>query len=140
MIAQNSTDTIVAIDSAFPTPFAASSFFFSPSFKLKYADAPSPNISENANPIITNGNTTFVAPFPRYPTPHPIKIWSTMLYSEFTNRDIMHGIENFLINFPIFSVPSMFSSFSNFLSFFLFYILSAVVLTVAPDFVSFQIF
>ena len=31
----------------------------------------------------------------------------------------MHGIENFLINFPIFSVPSMFSSFSNFLSFFL---------------------
>ena len=37
-----------------------------------------------------------------------------MLYNEFTNNDIIHGIENFLINFPIFSVPNMFSSFSIF--------------------------
>ena len=56
----------------------------------------------------------FVAPFPKYPTPQPMKIWSTMLYNEFTNIDIIHGIENFLINFPIFSFPSIFSSTSTF--------------------------
>ena len=49
----------------FATPFPASSFFFSPNFKLRYADAPSPNINENAKHIIVNGNTTFVAPFPK---------------------------------------------------------------------------
>ena len=55
----------------------------------------------------------FVAPFPKYPTPWPIYIWSTILYNEFTSIDIIHGIENFLINFPIFSVPKMFSVCSN---------------------------
>ena len=90
----------------------ASSFFFSPNFKLKYAEAPSPNIKANASAIIFNGNTTFVAPFPKYPTPHPINIWSTILYNEFTTSDIIHGIENFLINLIIFSLPNMFSSFS----------------------------
>ena len=114
VITQNIIDIIDDIAIAFPTPFAASSFFFSPSFKLRYADAPSPNINDNANPIIVNGNTTFVAPFPMYPTPQPINIWSIILYNEFTNNDIIHGIENFLINFPIFSVPNMFSSFSIF--------------------------
>ena len=92
-----------------PIPFSASFFFFSPSFKLKYADAPSPNIRENAKPIITSGNTTFVAPFPSVPTPCPINIWSTILYNEFTSIETMQGIENFNISFPIFSFPSIFS-------------------------------
>ena len=101
----------------FATPFSASCFFFSPSFKLKYADVPSPNIKAKAKPTIVNGKTTFVAPFPRYPTPQPIKIWSTILYNELTNNDIIQGIENFLINLLIFSVPKIFSSFSIFLLF-----------------------
>ena len=49
------------------------------SFKLKYAEAPSPNIKANARHTIVRGNTTFVAPFPKYPTPQPINIWSTIL-------------------------------------------------------------
>ena len=35
VMAQNIIDIIDDIATAFPTPFAASSFFFSPSFKLK---------------------------------------------------------------------------------------------------------
>ena len=112
VITLNNTDTMLEITIPFPIPCSASFFFFSPNFKLRYADAPSPNIRENANPIITRGNTTFVAPFPRYPTPCPMNIWSTILYNEFTNIDIIQGIENALINFPTFSVPSMFSSCS----------------------------
>ena len=96
-------ETITEIVIAFPTPFAASFGFFSPNFKLKYAAPPSPNINANARHTIVSGNTTFVAPFPKYPTPQPMKIWSTILYSEFTNSDIIHGIANFLISFPIFS-------------------------------------
>ena len=66
---QNIIDTIADNNTPFPIPDSASFFFFSPNFKLRYADAPSPNINENAKHIITNGNTTFVAPFPKYPTP-----------------------------------------------------------------------
>ena len=68
-------DEITPLD----TPFSASFCFFSPSFKLRNDDVPSPNIKANAKHIIVSGNTTFVAPFPKYPTPQPIKIWSTML-------------------------------------------------------------
>ena len=69
---------------------------------------------------MTKGNTTFVAPFPKYPTPCPINIWSTMLYNELTSIDIMQGIENILISFPIFSFPNIFSSCSIFSSFLFF--------------------
>ena len=109
VIIQKKIDTIVDNSIPLPIPVSASFFFFSPSFRLKYADAPSPNIKENANPIITNGNTTFVAPFPKYPTPCPMNIWSTMLYNEFTNIETMQGIENFNISLPIFSFSSIFS-------------------------------
>ena len=104
-IAHRSIDTIEPATIPLPTPFSASFCFFSPSLKLKYADVPSPNINENAIHTTVIGNTIFVAPFPRYPTPHPINIWSTMLYNAFTTIDIIHGIANFLSSFPIFSVP-----------------------------------
>ena len=110
----NINDTSTDIIIPFATPLLSSSFFFSPNFRLKYADAPSPNINANARAIIFNGNTTLVAPFPKYPTPQPINIWSTILYSELTTSDIIHGIENFFINFIISSFPNMFSSFSIF--------------------------
>ena len=70
---------IIDVSIPFATPFLASSFFFSPSFKLKNADVPSPNINAKAKHTIFNGNIMFVAPFPRYPTPQPINIWSTIL-------------------------------------------------------------
>ena len=72
-----------------------------------------------AKDITTIGNTTFVAPFPKYPTPHPIKIWSIILYNAFTTIDIIHGIANFLSSFPIFSVPKFICSICYF-SFLLF--------------------
>ena len=103
--AHNITDTIAPTTIPLPTPFSASFFFFSPNLKLKYADVPSPNISENARHITTIGNTMFVAPFPKYPTPQPINIWSTILYNAFTTIDIIHGIANALNNLLIFSVP-----------------------------------
>ena len=110
-------DTIAPTVIPLPTPFSASFFFFSPNLKLKYADVPSPNINEKAKHTTTIGNTIFVAPFPKYPTPHPINIWSTILYNAFTTIDIIHGIANFLSSFPIFSVPkficSIFSSYPN---------------------------
>ena len=76
---RRNTEIIIEINIPFATPLLASSFFFSPSFKLKYAEAPSPNIKANARHTIVRGNTTFVAPFPKYPTPQPINIWSTIL-------------------------------------------------------------
>ena len=61
------------------TPLAASVFLLAPSIKLIYADDPSPNISAKAANTMVMGKMMFVAPLPRYPTPQPIKIWSTML-------------------------------------------------------------
>ncbi len=59
---------------ACPTLLAASSFLFSPSFSDKLAAAPFQINPARALNIITNGNITFVAAFPRVPTPLPIKI------------------------------------------------------------------
>ena len=59
---------------ACPTLFAASSFLFAPNFSDKLAAAPFPIKPARALNIITNGNITFVAAFPRVPTPLPIKI------------------------------------------------------------------
>ena len=56
------TDNIIP----FATPFPASSFLFAPSIKLKYADAPSPNIKAKAANTIVIGKIIFVAPFPKF--------------------------------------------------------------------------
>ena len=59
---------------ACPTIFPASSFFPSPSFKERLAEAPFPIKLAKALNIIMSGNKTLVAPFPNVPTPFPIKI------------------------------------------------------------------
>ena len=66
---------------------------------FKYAAQPSPKHQANACAMIKIGNTTPVAAFPKVPNSlFPIKIWSTILYSELINKDKIHGIENFNIN------------------------------------------
>ena len=65
VVVHNKIDTIIDIIIPFATPFSASFFLFSPNFKLKNADVPSPNINANARHITVIGKTTFVAPFPK---------------------------------------------------------------------------
>ena len=52
---------------------------FRPSAKLKFDAAPIPTIKPIAIQMVVIGKAIFVAAFPRYPTPCPIKIWSTIL-------------------------------------------------------------
>ena len=52
---------------------------FRPSAKLKFEAAPIPTINPIAIQIVVIGKAIFVAAFPKYPTPCPIKIWSTIL-------------------------------------------------------------
>ena len=95
-------------DMEHPTPLAADFSSPSPSFRLRYAAAPSPIRRLKAIAITVMGITTLVAPLPRYPTPCPIKIWSTMLYKALTTIEMILGTANVTISFPIRSVPSGF--------------------------------
>ena len=99
---------IAMTDMEHPTPLAADFSSPSPSFRLKYAAAPSPISRLKAMAITVIGMTTLVAPLPRYPTPCPIKIWSTMLYKALTTIEMILGTANVSTSFPIRSVPSGF--------------------------------
>ena len=105
---QRMIPAITVTDMEHPMPFAADLSSPSPSFRLRHAAAPSPisRLIEIAMTVI--GITTLVAPFPRYPTPCPIKIWSTILYRALTTMEIMLGTANVSISFPTRSVPSGF--------------------------------
>ena len=82
-----------------PTATCAFSGLLRPWHIFKYAAQPSPKHQANACAMIKIGNTTPVAAFPKVPNSlFPIKIWSTILYSELINKDKIHGIENFNIN------------------------------------------
>ena len=109
---RKNSPAIPSIERVFPTPLAALSLSPAPSFKLKYAAQPSPSSNAKAIDMVTSGNATLVAAFPKKPTPCPMNIWSTMLYSEFTTSDITQGIANFIISFPMFSVSKGFFSSS----------------------------
>ena len=59
---------------AVPAIFLAFSTSFRPNSKLKLDAAPTPVINPNAKQIVVIGKAIFVAAFPKYPTPCPIKI------------------------------------------------------------------
>jgi len=61
--------------------------------------------------MIDIGNAILVAAFPSIPTPCPMKIWSTILYSELTSILMIAGIANLTISFSVFSVARGFLSF-----------------------------
>ena len=69
--------------------------------------------------IVTRGKVRFVAALPYMPTPWPMNIWSTMLYTEFTTIDAIAGRENLSISLPI-------DSFSNMASELFWFIISPV--------------
>ena len=50
-----------------------------------------PISSAMARQMVVRGYATLVAALPRYPTPWPMKIWSTMLYRELTSMARMLG-------------------------------------------------
>ena len=62
-----------------PTTALAFSGLPRPSSKLKFAAAPIPIVRPIARHIVVIGKAIFVAAFPKYPTPWPMNIWSTML-------------------------------------------------------------
>ena len=66
--------TAVTRVTALPMPFLALSTLPSPSLRLKKAAPPLPIIIASARAMMVMGNTTLVAPLPRYPTPLPMKI------------------------------------------------------------------
>ena len=98
-------DTKTSIITALPILLETFLSSLLPKDKLKSADAPSPNKSAKESAITVNGYTIFVAVLPRYPTPQPINIWSTMLYKAPTNIEIIQGIEKLSSNLLIFSLP-----------------------------------
>jgi hypothetical protein len=71
---QNANEIIIVMRIHVATHFAASSFFFSPNFKLKKLAAQSQNKNANHKQIIVRGKTILVAQLAKYPTHLPIKI------------------------------------------------------------------
>ena len=77
-----------------------------PSWRLKFVALPIPSSSAMAVQAIERGNAMLVAALPSRPTPCPIKIWSTMLYSDVTSIEIMQGMAKPTSSLPSFSYPS----------------------------------
>ena len=92
----------------FPNIFSACCCSFLPKQRLIFAAQPSPNIKASAADMVIMGKAIFVAATPCIPTACPTKIWSTILYKQFTNNVITVGTENCNNNFPIGSVAKGF--------------------------------
>ena len=80
---------------------SASLSFFSPSLMAAYALPPAPSRVETDSTMVTIGKATVVAALPRYPTPWPMNIWSTILYNAFTTMEMTAGRANCRNNFGI---------------------------------------
>ena len=73
-----------------------------------------PSSKEMAVQAMESGNAMLVAALPSMPTPWPMKIWSTMLYSEVTSIEMMQGTAKSTISLLSFSTRNGFtSSFST---------------------------
>ena len=91
-----------------PVPAYSTAFFSSPAPRCseKLDAAPMPSSKEMAVQAMESGNAMLVAALPSMPTPWPMKIWSTMLYSEVTSIEMMQGTAKLTINLLSFSTRS----------------------------------
>ena len=55
---------------------------------------------DTASMMVTTGKAMVVAALPSTPTPWPMKIWSTMLYTELTSMEITDGTEKASSSLP----------------------------------------
>ena len=67
---------------AFPADLDAFLSLPAPSSSEKFEAPPMPSSREMAVHVVDSGNAILVAAFPSMPTPCPMNIWSTILYSE----------------------------------------------------------
>ncbi len=113
---KNNNPTIVIINpiniiqkTDVPKICLASSFSFCPSFIAISAEPPTPKSIPIAILLHITGHKIFIAASPVSPTPLPINIPSTIMYTEFTKTPIIAGITNFKNKLPILFVDKLFS-------------------------------
>ena len=88
-----------------PKIWIALSLSFCPNLIATNVEAPTPTNEPKAAARFISGKVIAKPAIARGPTPCPIKILSTMLYSDDAVMAIIAGIAYCISNFPIFSVP-----------------------------------